>query len=67
MSAFRKCRAARQLSSRSSALVMARILLSEGGVHFDRDSSRLVRGTEGARLLKGVDRSYLPLRGKLDG
>ena len=46
---------------------MAQVLHCESRVHFLSGPSPTASEGEGAYSLKGTDRSYLPLRGKLDG
>ena len=49
------------------AAKLAQLLLLVKWVHFESDPSPTASEGEGAYSLRGTDRSYLPLRGKLDG
>jgi len=56
-----------QFFAQQLPLIMGHLLLCNGRVHFESDPSPTASEGEGAYSLRGTDRSYLPLRGKLDG
>jgi hypothetical protein len=66
-SSFASDRECREFSTREPEQEMAQILHCQTRVHFLSDPSPTTSEGEGAYSLKGTDRSYLPLRGKLDG